>query len=95
MGREEVDEQEHGSEPAKLSREVHERAAAVDAGDTRVAIKEPVQRRVKASRVEDGRGPEKGEVARELGERIGDEERVGESGTAERSRWERSRLDDG
>ena len=34
-------------------------------------------------------------MARELGERIGDEERVGKGGTAERSRWERSRLDDG
>jgi hypothetical protein len=56
LGRKEINERKNRTEPIELSGEVDERATAVDAGDTRVSIEEPVQSRVHAGRIEDGRG---------------------------------------
>lgn len=65
--REKLDEQENRTEPSELGGEINERAAAVDAGDTRVTIEEPVQRGIETGRVEDSRGTKKGEVTGQLG----------------------------
>jgi hypothetical protein len=81
--------------PSELSREVEIRAAAVEASDTRVTVDEPVQSWVQRSWVEDRGGTKEGQMPKELGEGIRNEERIGECGTAQRSRRKRIGLNDG
>jgi hypothetical protein len=94
LGRKESDEGEHGAEPGELSRRVEVGATAINAGDTRVSIEEPVQGRIQTGGVEDSRGAEKRQVTRKLFERVGDEKRIGKSSTTKRSSREGIGLDD-
>jgi hypothetical protein len=43
VGGEEADEQEDRAEPSELGGELKEGAAAINAGDARVPVKEPIQ----------------------------------------------------
>jgi hypothetical protein len=65
--REKLDKHENRTEPSELGGEINERAAAVEAGDTRVTIEEPVQRGIETGGVEDCRGTEKRKVTGQLG----------------------------
>ncbi len=78
----------------ELGREVHEWAAAINAGDTRVSIEEPIQSGVQTARVEDSRSSKEREVVEKLGKGIRNEEGIRESSVAKRSGRESSRLYD-
>jgi hypothetical protein len=94
LRREKVNERKDGAEPMELGREIHEWAAAINAGDTRVSIEEPIQSGVQTARVKDGRSAEERKVSKELGKAISDKERIRKSSSAKRSRRKGSRLDD-
>jgi hypothetical protein len=53
VGVEQVDDGESVGEPLELSRDGSERAAAIDACDTGIAVKKPVQSGIQRSGVED------------------------------------------
>jgi hypothetical protein len=94
LRREKVDERENGAEPMELGGEIHEWTTAINAGDTRVSIEEPIQSGVQTARVKDGRSAEERKVSKELGKAVRDKERIWKSSSAKRSRRKGSRLDD-
>lgn len=93
MGGEERHKVQDSVEPKQLRREHSVGATTIHAGEPRITVDKPSQSRVKARRVEDGWGAEERKMTRQLGQGVGDMERIGKSGTTQRSSWGFGRLE--
>jgi hypothetical protein len=82
---EQIDDGESSGEPLELGSGVGERAAAINASDTGVPVKEPVQSGIQRGGIKHSGGARQRKMTTKLRNRMWCEEGVGQSSVAQRS----------